>query len=263
MKNNKSGGSILMIAVLVVTAIAFCVCSACAEESTWDCPECGKTGNTNQYCGGCGYARDGLNDDTQDNTAAWPEDPYSETEVKMVPLQDSDGRHQAYFGPDKNTYASAGAYQPQLIYNAKVLFREGDYALVDFSERDSGKRCLYFKYIMLMKPNNAKAVNLKGYPAKTTNLLIPMYGPGEEYASVTQNMPSQYADWSFDELVSEFGGSYEIGSALKPVRNSVYIEAGTQITVFFEMDGWVFAEVKCSLGLIRAWFPAEYVTTAK
>ena len=39
-----------MIAVFlfVVTVTAFC------ESTVWDCQECGKTGNTRKYCGGCG-----------------------------------------------------------------------------------------------------------------------------------------------------------------------------------------------------------------
>ena len=41
---------ILIIAVFLVFA---CVVSA-AEESSWDCPDCGRKGNTGSFCGGCG-----------------------------------------------------------------------------------------------------------------------------------------------------------------------------------------------------------------
>ena len=37
------------------------------------------------------------------------------------------------------------------------------------------------------------------------------------------------------------------------------LEEGTDVNVFFETEGWVFAEFDCEMGTIRAWLPAEYV----
>ena len=35
---------------------------------------------------------------------------------------------------------------------------------------------------------------------------------------------------------------------------------GSLVNVFFETDGWVFAEFGCALGTIRGWIPAGMVT---
>jgi len=42
-----------MIAILC--GLALLTLSASGEEQTWDCPECGRTGNTGNYCGGCAH----------------------------------------------------------------------------------------------------------------------------------------------------------------------------------------------------------------
>ncbi len=44
---------ILMISLIVVLVAVVTVTGLC-ELSAWDCPECGKKGNTRKFCGGCG-----------------------------------------------------------------------------------------------------------------------------------------------------------------------------------------------------------------
>ena len=41
----------LAFTILFICIISFAGC----ELAAWDCPECGRTGNTDNYCGGCGY----------------------------------------------------------------------------------------------------------------------------------------------------------------------------------------------------------------
>jgi uncharacterized protein with FMN-binding domain len=40
---------------MIIITIAF-VFSAAGENAPWDCPDCGRTGNTGSFCGGCGHA---------------------------------------------------------------------------------------------------------------------------------------------------------------------------------------------------------------
>ena len=47
------GIGILLCWVSVI--ICSCFGIAGAEQAIWDCSECGRTGNTKNYCGGCGY----------------------------------------------------------------------------------------------------------------------------------------------------------------------------------------------------------------
>ena len=43
--------SILLLAALLVSASGF----GSSEAAVWDCPECGRTGNTGNFCGGCAH----------------------------------------------------------------------------------------------------------------------------------------------------------------------------------------------------------------
>lgn len=45
---------IVTIIVTTVFLLATTIAAIC-ERATWDCPECGKTGNTGKFCGGCGH----------------------------------------------------------------------------------------------------------------------------------------------------------------------------------------------------------------
>ena len=187
----------------------------------------------------------------------WPEETFEGTDASLRSLKDSSQRHQSYFGPDAS-YHGNGAYKPAKAYNVKALFREGDYTLVDMEYPGQGRRVLYFK-TSAVTGGDVEPVVLTGYPAKTTTLLIAMQGPGMEYESVMQTVESPYAGLSFEELVAKFGGSWEIYEALQDKRQTIYLDEGTDLSVFFEMNGWVFAEFSCSLGVIRAWLPAEFV----
>ena len=130
----------------------------------------------------------------------------------------------------------AGGYKPYKVVSATVLFREGDYVLVDLDYKTVGRRCLYFKYSAITSAA-ADQVSLIAYPAVTTSAVQPKFGPGYEYDSVVKKNQSN-------------------GSTM---QENVVIGSGTQLSVFFEMNGWVFAEFGSILGTIRAWLPANTV----
>lgn len=46
-----------IISTILLSALFFLLLSsvACCEKSTWDCPECGRTGNTGNFCGNCAH----------------------------------------------------------------------------------------------------------------------------------------------------------------------------------------------------------------
>lgn len=45
-----------VIGITMVSLIVFCiVLPALCENTAWDCPECGRTGNTGNYCGSCAH----------------------------------------------------------------------------------------------------------------------------------------------------------------------------------------------------------------
>ena len=160
--------------------------------------------------------------------SGWPVISLSGSGTALKPSKDQNRRFQSYFGPSRH-YPGAGAYKPYKVTSATALLREGDYVLVDMSYKTVGRRILYFKDTSLTNAS-VQSVNLRGYSAMTTASVQPMFGPG----------------YIYDAVEDQKG-------------NSVTLGAWNYVTVFFEADGWVFAEFSCVLGTIRAWLPAYQV----
>lgn len=157
---------------------------------------------------------------------AWPIESYQLWSVSAYPLPE-DQRVQSRCGPAK-TYHGAGGYKTYKMTSTDALFIEGSYMLVDLDYTTVGRRRVYFPVSAFSGTQNVPEVSLSGIAACTTSDLIPTFGPGTEYDT-------------FDEAA---------------------ITSGTALSVFFEEDGWVFAEFACALGSVRAWIPADQVSAS-
>lgn len=241
----------LLFAIVFLASLLTIFVHASAEG--WFCPKCGKNCLDDYFF--CPF--DGTARPTIESLSSWPEWNPEGIDVTLKPLGDPEHRHQSFFGPD-STYDGSGAYKPEKVKSARALFREGNYVLVDMDYQTAGKRCVYFKLSSISGPE-IEEVELTPHPAHTTDLLVAMCGPGTEYETVIQKTPSKYADWDIQDVITYFPGSMEIHEALKVQRNTVYVEPETDVNVFFETNGWVFAEFNCELGSIRAWLPAKSI----
>ena len=214
-----------------------------------------------------------------EKSKSWPELTIDWSDTALRGLGDNSSRHQAYHGPDKK-YAQAGAFKPGKVNSARSLFSDGDYVLVDLDYPTVGRRCVYFKKSMLSSVPEEQVV-LESHPARTDVAIIPVMGPGEEYDRFTQTKPPEWVynpdDWPIEDwiewygeddpqmfelwaLVSKYGGSYEIAEATDEDVFIVTLSPGTEINVFFETNGWAYAEFTCGIGLVRAWLPARFIS---
>lgn len=196
-----------------------------AEDASWYCGVCG-TERTTEWCPDCGTHR------PADSTGSWPVKEMNGIGTSLRSFNDQSKRHQSYFGPNRN-YPGAGAYKPYKVTGATALFREGDYVLVDLSYQTVGRRCLYFKASALTNASVENAV-LSDYPATIVGSVQPKFGPGYEYDDVVKTNQNG-------------------------TTTNVVLSNGTRISVFFEMNGWVYAEFGSILGTIRGWLPADMV----
>lgn len=154
----------------------------------------------------------------------WPKTIYSGTVTSVYPLE-AEKRYQSFCGPAKS-YHGAGAYKSYKIESVQALFIEKGYVYVDLSYTTVGTRRLYFQSKIFTNLSDIPEVSLASFPAQTTEILTPQFGPGYSYDSFKE----------------------------------AKIGAGTSISVFYEESGWAFAEFKCKeLGLVRAWIPVEQV----
>ena len=163
--------------------------------------------------------------------SSWPTFRLVGTWTTLKPAKEESRRYQSTFGPGRH-YPGAGAYKPYKVTSAAALMREGEYVLVDMSYQTVGRRILYFREADLLNAS-VRDVSLRAYPATVTSTVQPLFGPG----------------YAYDEVVMK----------TKKGNEKIRIGTGTRVNVFFEVNGWVFAEFDCALGVIRAWLPADRV----
>ncbi len=158
-------------------------------------------------------------------TAPWPVyDAMNTYSVTIKPL-DGEDRAQSRCGPSRN-YHGAGGYLPYKVIATNALFIEGSYMLVDLQYLTVEPRRVYFKTSAFSGTSNVPAVELTAYAARTIAEVTPVFGPGGDYDVFTE----------------------------------AAISAGVALQVFFEEDGWVFAEFSCDLGPVRAWLPLSAIS---
>ena len=214
------------------------------------------------------HAEEPYTDDETDSPASgeslWPQQTLTGTPVviKEYPKGKEDYRRQAYLGPDKNKYPGAGAYRTLGVTDAKALFREGDYFFVDLLYHGREKRMVYFLNDSLLEiPDSLEPVTLTGIPAVLGTEAVAMMGPGEDYRVLEISVKSKYLDSTWAQLEQKFSDWKKIRSALRSSRYTVILEKDTEVSVFFEYNGWLFAEFGTEIGNGRAWLPADSVTT--
>ncbi len=65
---NKLKRVILLLGIIMVFLIT---CTVSAEHTIWDCPECGRTGNTGNYCGNCQHPAPWISGETKASKKTW------------------------------------------------------------------------------------------------------------------------------------------------------------------------------------------------
>lgn len=155
--------------------------------------------------------------------AAWEAWPFTARDVAIVELP-SDSRYQSRCGPS-GSYHGAGAYKTYKMTRIQALYQENGYVYTDLTYRTVGRRMLYLPQKAFRSLSGVAEVTLSGRPARTTEKITPRFGPGTVYDD-------------FPEAA---------------------IKAETNLTVFYEKDGWLFAEFDCGIGSVRAWVPGTGV----
>lgn len=154
----------------------------------------------------------------------WPTKTLTKYKLEPKLLKETE-RIMAYLGPSKN-YAETGAYKPYKMARVDGLFIEGSYVLVDLNYPSVGVRRTYFTRGKFKNTSDVPEITLIGYPAETMQSVQARYGPGLIYD------PFPEAD----------------------------VGPNTPLTIFFEEDGYVFAEYKPGSKLVRSWINADSVT---
>lgn len=161
----------------------------------------------------------------------WPEMSFGSYSVSLV--MEGEKRVQSRLGPARN-YCGGGGYKPYKVTSLYAMFTENGYVFVDMDYSTVGHRRLYFpmsevSYLSSSTPTT----HLKGHAAVTTEDITPSFGPGFDY----------------------------------DLFESAPLRANSDISVFFEENGYVFAEFTTTVSdtkstreeTIRCYLPADIV----
>lgn len=159
----------------------------------------------------------------EEKAVQWEPWPYQAQTMSVVELP-SDSRYQSRSGPS-GSYHGAGGYKTYKMTRIEAFFVENGYVYTDLSYSSVGRRMLYLPRKAFHSLRGLPDVILTGETAYTTEKLTPRFGPG----SIYDDFPE------------------------------AKIGAGTSISVFFEKDGWLFAEFDSNIGPVRAWINARQV----
>ena len=129
----------------------------------------------------------------------------------------------AYAGPGKS-YVSVGGYKPDSQRKITVYFEENGFVLSDVLYRTAEERFVYLpKYSFDSIADIPAVSDLPFYQGVTTADLVPSWGPDSRFNAV----------------------------------QSLSAEKGTDVKIFFQENGFVYAEYRCGKGTVRMWLPAD------
>ena len=145
----------------------------------------------------------------------------------------SDGKYSgftAFIGPGRNgDYSEDDTYFNRSVYSVTGLWRESfngtTYICIEFKANPSYYRRVYVTNTYFSGVGHLPMIQLEGKQARVAHSCKALYGPGEEF------------------------------NALKNSN----VAKGTSITVYFEENGYVFADFINASGRVRAYLPANCV----
>ncbi len=153
-------------------------------------------------------------------------DAYQGTEARLKNLQGED-RAYSYSGPGKD-YLSSGGYKPYKQQRITVYFRDNGWYLTDVVYQTAEERFVYFRKSDFQSvPDSVPEVDsLPSWDGMTLCSVMPAWGPGSRF-----NRVERYT-----------------------------VPGGTPIRVFFQENGFVYAEYQMAGSKTRMWLPADQVS---
>ncbi len=151
---------------------------------------------------------------------------YPGLDVRLKSAGDDGYRVYSYLGPGK-AYVPSGGYKPAKQRKVTVYFQEDGFVLADVQYQTTEERFVYLpKGSLSVSGSIPDGSKMKTYTGTANGNITPSRGPDGRFNSVS----------------------------------SLAVKKGTKLTVFFQENGFIYAEYSCDKGKVRMWLPADKVT---
>lgn len=152
---------------------------------------------------------------------------YHGSDAHLKYSNDESFRAISYMGPGK-AFAEGGGYKPYKQKKITAYFEEDGFVFVDVQYQTAEERFVYISKSRFDQIGNIPSISsLDYYNGTTTARIKPSWGPDNRFNSV----------------------------------ESLMVDTGMPVKVFFQENGFVYAEYMCSKGTVRMWLPANNIDT--
>ena len=167
----------ILYALALVLTVVLMIGPALGEGVSWDCPECGRKGNTGKFCGGCGLAAPDQTT-TQNESIPEPDDGIPELDERYPGI---DMRLKttayAYTGPGKH-YGGAGGYSAGQQTKVTAYFMTDTWVFVRIGYNENNMRYAYIPISTLENVRDLPTVDeMQCWEGKAAENVIPLTNP--------------------------------------------------------------------------------------
>ncbi len=220
MKNRRSLIAVIILLIGLLSAAA----NGIGEGVAWDCPKCGRTGNTGAFCGTCGQAR--AESPKKEEPLTVLSATYGGTAARLHEFSGAGANERitVYAGPGKE-YGKSFRMTPNGQKKVTAFFSENDWVFTHITHR-TGSQYLYVPRKYFDNPVNVPEIGTLNYhDGSIIQTVTPQWGPTDKFNSE---------------------------------KDCVAVQ-GTAAKVFFSEGDYVYAEYTCAAGTVRMWLPAYAV----
>ena len=217
------------LALFVCSIILIILSITNAEQYNWDCPNCGRTGNSGNYCGACAYTAPWIPTDSPTITVTPPVSEQIPNLFEMYPnikthLKANEERWYTQFGPGQDYAKTSHGYKTDSNHSntISIFFCENEWLFADIVYSSASEKYAYLPKNSVVDSDQIVQISaLDSFDGITKTDVIPYWGPGN----------------SFDQ------------------NTDCKITENTKIKAFFQENGYVYCEFVCTLGKVRMWLP--------
>ena len=215
--------ALCFLIVLLMLLMGCCFGNA-ERDNSWDCPNCGRTGNIGNFCGECAYpAPVSEPAELQKDNIPVLSQLFSGIQTHLVGREE---RWYSQYGPGNDYAKTSDGYKTDSKHSnaITVFFCENDWVFANIVYSTASEKYAYLPLRSIADPEHLPIISALDYIDGITNTdTIPCWGP----------------EISFIQ------------------DKDCKIATDTPVKVFFIENDYAYCEFSCAKGKVRMWLPLD------